>query len=162
MPRRSASTGRRPSTSAKRTDPASTDNCHKAASAAFVGVIPSGPSKVASALDEAAAADGGPVLTTVEYEIDPPDAAAFGVAMEAMGRARRRDGAFFWQVFTDAGDPRRRVEAFMLEDRLAHLRRHERVTVEDRRVQERVRALHRGGSRPRVTRLVAGRRQASA
>ncbi len=50
----------------------------------------------------------------------------------------------------------------MLEDWLAHLRQHERVTVEDRRVQERVHAPHRGGEPPRVTHLVAGRRQASA
>jgi hypothetical protein len=104
-------------------------------------------------------ADRGPVLITVEYEIDPPDAAAFAVAIDALSHARRREGAFFWQVFTDAENPRRRVEAFMLESWLAHLRQHERVTVEDRHVQEQVRALHRGGGPPRVTHLVAGQPQ---
>jgi hypothetical protein len=47
----------------------------------------------------------------------------------------------------------------MLESWLAHLRQHERVTVEDRHVQEQVRALHRGGGPPRVTHLVAGQPQ---
>ncbi len=113
----------------------------------------------APVIDEAVVADRGPVLITVEYEIDPPDAAAFAVAIDALSHARRREGAFFWQVFTDAENPRRRVEAFMLESWLAHLRQHERVTVEDRQVQEQVRALHRGGGPPRVTHLVAGQPQ---
>jgi MFS family permease len=113
----------------------------------------------APVLDEAVATDGGPVLVTVEYEIDPSDGAAFVTAIDALSHARRRDGAFFWQVFTDAENPRRRIEAFMLESWVEHLRQHERVTVEDRRVQEQVRTLHRGGGPPRVTHLVAGRRQ---
>jgi predicted MFS family arabinose efflux permease len=107
-------------------------------------------------LDEAVATDGGPVLVTVEYEIDPPDGVAFAAAIDALSHARRRDGAFFWQVFTDAENPRRRIEAFMLESWLDHLRQHERVTVEDRQVQERVRAFHRGSGPPRVTHLIAG------
>jgi hypothetical protein len=107
-------------------------------------------------VDETVATEGGPVLITVEYEIDPSDEAAFAQAVEALGHVRRRDGAFFWQVFTDAGNPRRRVEAFMLESWLDHLRQHEHVTVEDRRLQERVHALHRGDGPPRVSHLLAG------
>lgn len=117
----------------------------------------------APVVDEAVvAADRGPVLITVEYEVDPPDAAAFAAAIDALSHARRREGAFFWQIFTDAENPRRRVEAFMLESWLAHLRQHERVTVEDRHLQEQVRALHRGGGPPRVTHLVAGQPQVAA
>ncbi len=81
------------------------------------------------------------------------------MAIDALSLARRREGAFFWQVFTDAENPRRRVEAFMLESWLAHLRQLERVTVENRQVQEQVRALHRDGGPPRVTHLVAGQPQ---
>ena len=110
----------------------------------------------APVVDETVATEGGPVLITVEYEIDPSDEAAFARAIEALGHVRRRDGAFFWQVFTDAGNPRRRVEAFMLESWLDHLRQHEHVTVEDRRLQERVHALHRGDGPPRVSHLLAG------
>ena len=49
----------------------------------------------------------------------------------------------------------------MLDSWLDHLRQHERVTVEDRRIQELVRAFHRGAGPPRVTHLIAGQRQAS-
>ncbi len=110
-------------------------------------------------LDEAVASEGGPVLVTVEYEIDPADGPAFAEAIAALSHARRRDGAFFWQVFADAENPRRRIEAFMLESWLDHLRQHERVTVEDSQVQEQVRAFHRGSDLPRVTHLIAGQRE---
>lgn len=99
--------------------------------------------------------DHGPVLVTVEYEIEPEDGPAFAAAMQALGEERRRDGAVFWQLFTDAENTRRRVETFMLESWLEHLRQHERVTRADRAVQDRVRAFHRGDGPPRVTHLVA-------
>ena len=44
----------------------------------------------------------------------------------------------------------------MLASWLDHLRQHEHVTVEDRRLQERVQALHRGDGPPRVGHLLAG------
>ena len=109
----------------------------------------------APVLDQAAATDGGPVLVTVEYRIDPHDAPAFADAMAELGRSRRRDGAFFWRVFVDAADPQRRIEAFMLESWLDHLRQHERVTAADREIQERVHAFHRSSERPLVTHLLA-------
>ena len=73
----------------------------------------------------------------------------------SLAAERRRDGAFFWQVYADAENPRRRVEAFMLESWLDHLRQHERVTEADRRIQEQVNAFHRGPAGPRVTHLIA-------
>ena len=94
------------------------------------------------------------MLVTVEYEIDPADAAAFRAALAPLAEERRRDGAFLWQVFVDAEKPRRQVEVFMLESWLAHLRQHERVTEADRAVQARVNAFHRGPGRPRVTHLI--------
>lgn len=106
-------------------------------------------------MDGTVATDGGPVLVTVEYEIDPAEAAAFAAAISALAAARRRGGAFFWQLFTDAADPRRRVEVFMLTSWLEHLRQHERVTVEDRLIQERVGTFHRGPREPVVSHLLA-------
>ncbi len=84
------------------------------------------------------------MLVTVEYEIDPADHEAFSAAITLLAAERRRDGAFFWQVYADAENPRRRIEAFMLESWLDHLRQHERVTEADRRIQEQVNAYHRG------------------
>ena len=92
---------------------------------------------------------------TVDHVIDPADGLAFAAAIAVLGETRRRDGACYWQVLTDAADPRRRVEAFMQASWLEHLRQHERVTVEDRLIQERVRAFHRGPHEPLVSHLLA-------
>lgn len=59
------------------------------------------------------------------------------------------------QLFADAENPRRRIEAFMLDSWLDHLRQHERVTEADRLLQQQVHAYHRGGAAPKITHLVA-------
>ncbi len=98
----------------------------------------------------------GPVMTTVEYLVDPADATAFGAAMAEMRQMRRRDGALSWGLFQDAADQRRFVEFFVDESWLEHLRHHERVSVADRQIQERARAFHRGSEPPRVTHWLSG------
>jgi quinol monooxygenase YgiN len=97
----------------------------------------------------------GPVMVMIEYRIDPVKAAAFIDAMQDMRRMRRRGGAFFWKLFNDAEDPARFIETFLDESWLEHLRQHERVTVDDRAIQERVAAFHVGGEPPRVSHLLA-------
>ncbi|HXW24319.1 MAG TPA: MFS transporter, partial [Xanthobacteraceae bacterium] len=89
---------------------------------------------VAQAIEE----DRGPVLVTVEYRIRPEDRANFLAALAALGRERRRDGAYRWGAFEDAADQARIVEAFLVASWTEHLRQHERVTNADRLVQERV------------------------
>jgi MFS family permease len=101
--------------------------------------------------------DRGPVMVTVEYRIDPARSDEFARVMHQMRRIRRRDGAFMWELFDDIEDPGRRVECFMVESWIEHLRQHERVTVADRDVIDRTRAFHLGSELPRVTHLVAGR-----
>ncbi|MGA7595980.1 MAG: MFS transporter, partial [Gallionella sp.] len=104
-------------------------------------------------------ADPGPVMVTVEYNIDPARTGEFAKKMhQTVRRIRRRDGAFMWELFSDADHPERMVECFMVESWLEHLRQHERVTVADRTIIDRVRAYHRGSEPPRVTHLIAGRR----
>jgi MFS family permease len=63
----------------------------------------------APSLDADLAADGGPVLVTVEYRIEPETAAEFVQAIRPLARVRRRDGAQLWGVFRDAADPTRYV-----------------------------------------------------
>jgi MFS family permease len=97
----------------------------------------------------------GPVLVTVEYTIDPDRANEFANAMEALSRQRRRDGAMSWGLYHDVSEAGRFVETFLVESWAEHLRQHERVTVEDRAVEERVDAFHVGATPPRVTHLLA-------
>lgn len=105
-------------------------------------------------LGAAVAADRGPVLVTVEYEIDPADAAAFARAMRAFGDVRLRDGAIRWGLWGDAARPGRYLESFVVESWIEHLRQHERVTAADRALQRAARAFHRGEGEPRVTHYV--------
>ncbi len=79
--------------------------------------------------------DQGPVLVTVEYRIDPADRPPFLAAMQEIGFERKRDGAFAWNVFADAGEVGRIVEVFLIQSllELKHLRA--RVTKADQIVE---------------------------
>jgi MFS family permease/quinol monooxygenase YgiN len=99
--------------------------------------------------------DQGPVLVTLEYRIDPANRQKFLDLMQELRRIRRRDGAFFWELFHDTANPERFLECFMLESWLEHLRQHERVTVVDRQLQEQVKQCLADPTGPQVAHYVA-------
>ena len=86
------------------------------------------------------ALDEGPVLVTVEYEIDAKDADEFLAALEKFSRVRRRDGASRWGVYYDTEHPTSYIETFIVESWAEHLRQHARLTQADRELEEQ---LHR-------------------
>ena len=61
--------------------------------------------------------------------------------MQAVREMRRRNGAYFWQLFHDSEDPTRFVECFMDESWVEHLRQHERASVADRDILNRAKAF---------------------
>jgi MFS family permease len=81
--------------------------------------------------------DSGPVLVTIVYRVQPDKRSEFVTAMQGLREMRRRNGAYFWELFHDSEDPSRFVECFMDESWLEHLRQHERVSVADREIQHR-------------------------
>jgi hypothetical protein len=99
-------------------------------------------------------AQRGPVLVTIEYEIDPADAEPFARAMRALREIRLRDGALRWGLWADAAQPGRHLESFVVESWVEHLRQHERATAADRALQALAIAYHRGAGPPRVTHFV--------
>ncbi|SMF03766.1 Predicted arabinose efflux permease, MFS family [Tistlia consotensis] len=99
--------------------------------------------------------DRGPVLVTVEYQVEPADAAGFLKALHRLAQQRYREGAVDWDVFEDAGAPGRWLETFRLPSWLDHLHQHERVTRADQQLQQAVAAFHRGAAPPRVRHLLA-------
>jgi MFS family permease len=103
---------------------------------------------------QAMAPDAGPVVVTVEYLIDPQDSDAFELVMQESRRARLRGGAVSWCLLRDAADPRRHVEYFVDESWVEHLRRFERLTVDDAHLRDRRLALHRGPEAPKVRRYL--------
>jgi MFS family permease len=97
----------------------------------------------------------GPVLVTIDYEIDPEQSKAFVEAMQEVRRILKRDGAIRWGLFHDTANPEHFIETFLVESWAEHMRQHTRITNEDRAVQDRVRSFHIGDSPPRVTHLIA-------
>ena len=101
--------------------------------------------------------EDGPVLITVEYEVDPADAERFVPAMDDLGRIRRRDGAFRWNLYADLERPGVYLETFLVDSWSEHLRQHGRLTVEDLEVTKLTRSFHRGEGPPKVRHMLSAR-----
>ena len=101
--------------------------------------------------------DSGPVLVTIDYRVDLAHRAEFVTAMQAVREMRRRNGAYFWELFHDSADPARFIECFMDESWLEHLRQHERVSVADREIQRRAKQYMVEGETTRSQHFLADR-----
>jgi MFS family permease len=99
--------------------------------------------------------DAGPVMTTIEYRIDPARAAEFRAVMAESRRSRLRQGALSWELFHDTADTGRYLEYFVDESWVEHLRRFDRVTVFDVALRARRLSFHLGERPPLVTRCIA-------
>jgi len=84
------------------------------------------------------APDQGPILVTVEYKIDLDRTAEFLDAIHAYQRVRRRDGATRWGIFYDAEFPKKYIETFVVDSWAEHQRQHQRFTIADRTLENRV------------------------
>lgn len=100
---------------------------------------------------------GGPVAVRVAYRVPAARRDAFLALAPELRAMRRRNGAWGWELMRDAADPEAFAEAWHEPDWQAHLRHHERVTGEDRALQERVRTLLAEGTAPEVTHLLPAR-----
>jgi MFS family permease len=97
----------------------------------------------------------GPVMVNIEYRIDPEQARRFEEAMRDVRRMRLRNGAIAWGLFQDVHAPGRYIEYFIDLTWLEHLRRRERVTVEEAEFTRVARAFHRGDQPPIVEHFLA-------
>jgi MFS family permease len=97
----------------------------------------------------------GPVLTTIEYLIDPARAPEFQVVMHESRSSRLRQGALSCELFRDVSVPGRYVEHMLDESWVEHLRRFDRVTTYDVALRNRRLAFHIGDGPPKVTRSIA-------
>ncbi len=98
--------------------------------------------------------DDGPVLIQLEYRIDPQDRDAFLRAIYAIEPTRRRNGASYWRVYRDLEHEGRFVERFVITSWAEYVRLRARTTVAERKLQVRVRQLHRSDAPIRVSRLI--------
>jgi MFS family permease len=100
-------------------------------------------------------AEEGPVMVTLEYQIEPARAAAFAEIMQRTRRARLRQGALSWGLFRDVAVPGRYVEYFVDENWVEHQRRLERFTAFDAELRSQRMAFHIGAEPPLLRRYVA-------
>jgi MFS family permease len=96
----------------------------------------------------------GPVLISIEYRIDPLEAAPFKLAMRDMKTIRLRDGAMRWGLFADPVDPGRYVETFLVESWAEYLRQRERMTMSDLTARDRAYSFQRGEMPPPISRMI--------
>ncbi len=109
---------------------------------------------------EAIADNRGPVLVKIEYRIDPQDRTKFLRALDELGEERRRNGAFAWGVFEDMAEFGRFEEAYLIESWLELMHLRERVTNEDRMLEETIKVMLLEA--PHIEFLVAPERQTLA
>ena len=98
--------------------------------------------------------DDGPVLIQIEYQIDAQNRAAFLRAVQAVGPTRRRNGAASWRIYRDLGEDGRFVERYVVTSWSEYVRLRTRMTVSDRKLQDRVLELQKKDVPVRVSRLL--------
>ena len=99
--------------------------------------------------------EDGPVMVTLEYQIDPARAADFAAVMQRTRRARLRQGALSWGLFRDVTAPGRYIEYFVDENWVEHQRRLERFTAFDAGLREERLAFQLNSEPPVLRRYVA-------
>ncbi len=92
---------------------------------------------------------------TIEYQIDPSEADQFLLAMKDIRKTRFRTGAENWNLYRDIDDPTHYVEIYESPTWIEHQRMHERVSVEDQRLEEKVRAYHAGDVPVHISHFIA-------
>jgi predicted MFS family arabinose efflux permease len=81
--------------------------------------------------------DRGPILAIAEYRIDPKDSSAFLAVMQDISLERKRDGAYAWHMFEDAGEEGKMIETYLIHSVLELRYRESRVTKADEMIEER-------------------------
>lgn len=101
--------------------------------------------------------DRGPVLVTIEYRVDPARRHDFLQRLQPLGHARRRNGALQWGVAEDSTQSGVYLEYFVDASWREHLRQHERVTEDERVLQEALlETLVDPAQRPQVRHFIGG------
>ncbi len=96
------------------------------------------------AISEAISDIDGPVLVTVEYQVDAARVPEFISTMHEYGRVRRRDGASRWGICRDLESVDRYLETFVVSSWAEHLRQHDRITRADSEIEKRLSQCTRG------------------
>ena len=95
----------------------------------------------------------GPVTVSREYQIDVSQRSSFLRLMDRVRAVRKRNGALSWQLLES--HPGVYIENIVITNWLDYLRQRERLTVEDRQLEEQIAQLNNGKNPPLTTHSVA-------
>lgn len=96
-----------------------------------------------------------PVLVVIDRKIERRHEDEFLEAVRPLKMLRLRDGAIRWNLFRDITDLSHFIESFIVESWIEYLRQHERSTVSDREIEERVDAFCVHGVPPEIRHYIA-------
>jgi MFS family permease len=82
--------------------------------------------------------NGGPVMVTVSYQIPTENQPQFLELMRELRRSRLRTGAYQWHLTQDLANPMQWLEVFFVSSWDEHLRQHDRVNLEDAKLQAQI------------------------
>jgi len=103
------------------------------------------------------APEDGPVVVSTDYRVARENQTAFIEAAGHLRRRRQRSGAYDWYLFRDPAVPERLVEVYLVDSWGDHLRQHERVTIDERNAEARLRKLLVPGTEVVTTHLIAAK-----
>lgn len=101
--------------------------------------------------------DDGPVLVEIQYNVESKNSNYFYNEIQKLKEIRLRDGSINWHLFHDLEVPERYVESFIVSSWAEHMRQHERITVDDKKIQDKVNTFHTGDDPPVVSHMIAQR-----
>ena len=101
--------------------------------------------------------EAGPVAVEIAYRVRPEQTAAFLDDVSLLRGPRRRDGATFWRVYRDLGDPSRYVERFIVTSWADYLHQRARATLADQDLEARLREHLEPGDTPNPHHYIAER-----
>ena len=96
----------------------------------------------------------GPVMINITYQVKPESRQEFLLAMEQLGKSRRRDGAWEWGIMENISKPCSFREFYLVHSWLDHLRQHERISNQDAMIQTRIKDYLVADTEPVITHFI--------
>ncbi|MBY0226836.1 MAG: MFS transporter [Hyphomicrobium sp.] len=96
-----------------------------------------------------------PVMIEITYVVPTEQRTTILDLVKELTDARSHSDAYGWSLMQDAADPARMIEIWRETSWMQHLRHHERVSVADRQLQERIKRLLEENTEPVIRHFVA-------
>jgi len=98
--------------------------------------------------------DQGPVMICITYQVREDARQEFLATIEQLGKARRRDGAWDWNIMENISAPNSFQEHYQVYSWVDHLRQHERISKQDAMVQAKIRELLEPDTKPVISHFI--------